>query len=152
MEIGTGLLFLIGYLYYGLNIQFAIYLVSISVALVIFVSDFKYMIILDSTLIIGSILLIVLKYFEVGPVNTLYAILYGICLFVIMYLIKLLGDKMYKRESLGGGDIKLAFLIGLTLGYKGIGLRLGLICLIFASFLALPYALATVYLNKKSLL
>ena len=67
-----------------------------------------------------------------------------------MYLIKLLGDKVYHRESLGGGDIKLAFLMGLTLGYPGIGLRMGLISLILASFLAPPYAMAQVYLIKKN--
>lgn len=52
-----------------------------------------------------------------------------------MYLVKLFGDKAFKRESLGGGDIKLAFFIGCTLG-----LRLAFVSLIIASFLALPYA------------
>jgi leader peptidase (prepilin peptidase)/N-methyltransferase len=67
-----------------------------------------------------------------------------------MYLVKILGDWLFKKESLGGGDIKLAFLMGLTLGYPGIGLRLSLISLIFSAFLALPYAIGTLYLNKKN--
>ncbi len=150
MELVTSLLFLIGYLYFGFTIKYAIYLVLISLALIIFITDFKYMIILDTPLIVSSILLIILKYFEVGLLNSIYAIIYGIVLFIIMYLIKLLGDKIYHRESLGGGDIKLAFLMGLTLGYPGIGLRMGLISLILASFLALPYAMAQVYLIKKN--
>ncbi|MBE5806339.1 MAG: prepilin peptidase [Clostridiales bacterium] len=150
MELATGILFLVGYLYYGIDLKLGIYLVIISVALIIFVSDFKYMIILDSPLIIGSILIIVLRYFEIGLKNTIYSCIYGIILFLVMYLIKIIGDKMYKRESLGGGDIKLCFLIGLTLGYPGIGFRLSLISLIFAAFLALPYAMLSVYLNKKN--
>ena len=44
MEIITGLLFLVGYLYYGITIKLGIFLVIVSVALIIFVSDFKYMI------------------------------------------------------------------------------------------------------------
>lgn len=150
MELITGLLFLSGYLYFGLTIKLCIFLVIVSVALIIFVSDFKYMIILDSSLVIGSILVIILRYFELGLKNTVYSCIYGLSLFLIMYLIKIIGDKLYKRESLGGGDIKLCFLIGLTLGYPGIGLRLSLIALIFSAFLALPYALATLFLNKKN--
>ena len=149
-EIITGGLFLFGYYYFGLTIKFYIYLVIISVAIIIFISDFKYMVILDSPIIIGSILVLILKYFELGLDDALTAFVYGFALCIIMYLIKLLGDHLFKRESLGGGDIKLAFLIGLTLGYPGIGLRMGLISLIFASFLALPYAIANIYLNKKN--
>ena len=63
-------------------------------------------------------------------------------MFIFMYLVKLFGDKAFKRESLGGGDIKLAFFIGCTLG-----LRLAFVSLIIASFLALPYA--SYYVVKK---
>lgn len=150
MELATGILFLVGYLYFDISLKLGIYLIIISVALIIFVSDFKYMIILDSPLVIGSILIIIIRYFEVGLTNTIYSVLYGIALFLVMYLIKIIGDKIYKRESLGGGDIKLCFLIGLTLGYPGIGFRLSLISLVFAAFLALPYAMATLYFNKKN--
>lgn len=150
LEIITGFLFLAGYIYYGVTLKLGIYLVIISVALIIFVSDFKYMIILDSPLIIGSILVIILRYFEIGLKGTIISVVYGASLFCIMLFIKFLGDKIFKRESLGGGDVKLAFLIGLTLGYPGIGLRLSLIALIFSAFLALPYAIGTVYLNKKN--
>ena len=46
MELVTALLFLMGYLYFGFTIKYAIYLVLISLALIIFITDFKYMIIL----------------------------------------------------------------------------------------------------------
>ncbi len=150
IEIITGSLFVFGYLYFGLTIKLGLFLVILSVAVIIFVSDFKYMVILDSPLIVGSILIIILRYFEEGLVNTCYSILYGALMFVIMYVIKLIGDKVFKKESLGGGDIKLSFLIGLTLGYPGIGFRMSLIALIFSAFLAFPYAIAGVYLNKKN--
>lgn len=150
IEIITGLLFMGGYLYYGLNLYYLTYLVIISVSLIIFISDFKYMIILDSPLIIGSILILIIRYFELGIYNTLFSILYGITMFIIMYLIKIIGNKLFKKESLGDGDIKLAFFIGLVLGYPGVGIRLSLISLFFSAFLALPYAYASVYLTHKN--
>ena len=52
-----------------------------------------------------------------------------------MLMVKIVGDKAFKRESLGGGDIKLSLFIGLVLGYK-----LSFINLVLASFLALPVA------------
>ena len=150
MEIITGLLFMYGYFHYGINLELCTYLVIISVTLIIFISDFKYMIILDSPLIIGSILVLIIRYFELGIQSTLLSLLYGLSMLIIMYLIKLLGNKLFKRESLGDGDIKLSFLIGIVLGYPGIGLRLSLIALLFSAFLALPYAYASVYLTKKN--
>lgn len=145
IEILTSILFIIGYLYYGLNYEYFIYLILISVTILIFITDSKYMIILDSPLIIGSILIILIYLYNLDIYNTLSYILSGVLLFLTMYGIKLLGDFLFKKESLGGGDIKLEFLVGLVLGYK-----LGLVSIVFASFLALPYALTSVYLNKKN--
>ncbi len=150
MEIVTGILFSYGYLYYGLNLNFLSYLVLISVTLIIFVSDFKYMIILDSPLIIGSILIFIIRCYELSLLNALYSVLYGLVIFIVMYLIKLLGNFLFKKESLGDGDIKLGFLIGIALGYTGIGIRLSLIAIMFSAFLALPYAYASLYITKKN--
>lgn len=150
IEIVTGLLFLIGYLYFGLCFKYYIYLVSISVALLIFITDFKYMIILDSPLVIGSILILIIRYFELGINGVLISLMYGVVLFITMYIIRIIGNFLFKKESLGGGDIKLSFFIGLVLGYSGIGYRMGLISFIFSAFLALPYALTSLYLNKKN--
>ena len=62
-----------------------------------------------------------------------------------MLFIKIIGDKIFKRESLGGGDIKFAFIIGLTLGFQ-----LGLCALILSTFLALPYSCAALMLKKNN--
>lgn len=145
IELVTGLLFVFGFLYFNLSYDLLIYLVIVLVTIVIFVSDFKYMIILDSSWIIGSILIIIIKFFAYGINSSLLSILSGLGLFITMYLIKIVGDFVFKKESLGGGDIKLCFLIGITIGF-----RLGLISLIFSAFLALPYAFAQIYLNKKN--
>jgi prepilin signal peptidase PulO-like enzyme (type II secretory pathway) len=52
-----------------------------------------------------------------------------------MYFVGFLGSKLFKREALGGGDIKLSFVIGMS-----VGMSHGFLVLILSTFLALPYA------------
>ncbi len=148
IEICTGLLFCVAYLLYGketfINYELVVCLLLFSLNIIIFISDFNYFIILDSPLVISSIIVIIYQIFVFGLKTTLFSILSGLCLFIVMILIKKLGDYLFKRESLGGGDIKLAFFIGLILG-----IRLGLCALILSTFLALPYSLLKVYLSKE---
>lgn len=135
IEIITGLFYLFSYLYFGLSPDFFISLVISSVLVITCISDFNYLIILDEPLVIGSILIIIIILITSGLVDTLIAILSGLLLFFFMLLVKILGDKAFKRESLGGGDIKLSFFIGLSLGYK-----LAFVNIVLASFLTLPIA------------
>lgn len=144
VELATGILFLAGYLLYGLSYEFYLYLIVISLMLVIFISDFLYMIILDSALVVASILIIILKFIYLGYISTFMSIFYGIILFLIMYFVQYLGTKIFKKEALGGGDVKLAFVIGLVLD-----INLGLIALLLSTFLALPYSIASLYLTKN---
>ena len=67
----------------------------------------------------------------------------GFIIFGFMYLIKIIGDKVMKRESLGGGDIKLSFFIGVTLG-----VQLSFVALVVGSLLAFPYAFYIIFKNK----
>lgn len=145
VEISMGLLFALGYHFIPIGYNFYAYLVLTSLMILIFISDFSYYIILDSPLIISSILLFILKFIYFGYKDALLSLISGIFLFLVMYLIKIIGDKIFKRESLGGGDIKLAFVIGYTLGF-----RLSLIALILSSFLALPYSVASLKLQKNN--
>ncbi len=135
IEIITGLFYLFSYLYFGLSPDFFISLVISSVLIITCITDFNYLIILDEPLVIGSILIIIITLITSGLVDTLIAILSGLLLFFFMLLVKILGDKAFKRESLGGGDIKLSFFIGLSLGYK-----LAFVNLVLASLLTLPIA------------
>lgn len=135
IEIITGLFYLFSYLYFGLSPDFFISLVISSVLVITCITDFNYLIILDEPLVIGSILIIIITLITSGLVDALIAILSGLLLFFFMLLVKILGDKAFKRESLGGGDIKLSFFIGLSLGYK-----LAFVNLVLASFLTLPIA------------
>ena len=142
-EFGCGLLFLASYLYCGIGYNFYILCIISSLLIIIFVSDFKYMIILDSPLIISSILILILKYIYFGLESILPALLSGLFMMTAMLLVGQFGKLVFKKESLGGGDIKFSFIIGLILEIK-----LGLISLILSTFLALPYAIGTILFNK----
>lgn len=145
VEVSMGILFYLGFKYYGLSYNLYVYLIISSLMMLIFISDFSYYIILDSPLIISGVLITILNLIYYGYKEALLSILSGLIMFVIMYVIKLLGDLLFKRESLGGGDIKLSFIIGLVLGF-----RLALISLILSSFLALPYSVASLKLQKNN--
>lgn len=145
VELATGILFLMSYLYFPIGYDFFVALIISSLLIIIFVSDFKYMIILDSPLIISSILIIILKFIYFDPLNVLISLISGAALFLVMILIYKLGNLAFKKESLGGGDIKFSFLMGLILDFK-----IGLVALVLSVFLALPYAVASLELKKNS--
>ena len=63
-----------------------------------------------------------------------------------MYLIMLFGNFLFKKETLGGGDIKLMFVIGLV-----IHPLLSLFVIFFGSLLALPVSLIVLLKTKRNL-
>lgn len=144
VELAMGMLLVIGYILFGFSYQFFMYAIIVSLSILIFITDFIYMIILDSVLIISCILVIILKLIYLSPYDVLVSLLSAVALFSTMYFIQYCGGKIFKKESLGGGDVKLAFVMGLILNF-----RLGLVALIFSTFLALPYSVASLYLTKN---
>lgn len=145
VEILTGIAFTLVFMVYGLSYKTLLGFVIVLVMMSVFLSDFKEMIILDSTIIVGIILTYILVYLDLGIWKGPYkSFLYGVFAFVLMFIIKILGDAFFKRESLGGGDIKLAFLMGSILPYN-----LFLTALVIGSSTALPYALY-ISLSKKT--
>lgn len=143
-EFFTGLLFCISYLVFGLTIDLAIAITFISMLLIIIISDYQTMIIPDELLIFSSLVLMI-EIFIKGSFNgILNGILNGIIMFIIMFLMKLIADKMFGRESMGGGDIKLMFIFGLVLGWATSCMS---ICL--ASFIGLPISLVSLKKTKS---
>ena len=120
-------------------------LIISSLLILIFITDFKYYIILDSPLVIAGVLIFFLKWYYWQLPEALYSLLNGFLALLTMLLIGKLGNILFKKESLGGGDIKFSFIAGMILGYQ-----FTMISLILSTFLALPYALATLYLKKNN--
>ena len=90
-ELATGVLFLFSYLYFGISYNFFIMLILSSLCVIIFVSDFKYMIILDSPLIIAGVLVIILKTVYYGYKTIIPTLISGIITFLVMLLVGFIG-------------------------------------------------------------
>ena len=139
----TGILFVLSYLSYGLSYELIIVLTFISMMIIIVVSDYNYLIIPDSVLIIfGSLLLIEILLIN-GLNAALLALLDGFLAFITMFLLKKLGDFIFKKESMGGGDIKLLFLFGMVLSYP-----IAILSIFVGSLIGLPIALLILYKKK----
>lgn len=78
-----------------------------------------------------------------GGKGLLFSILNGIISFALMYGLKLLGDFLFKKESMGGGDIKLMFLIGMILGFKE-----SIMVIFLSAVIALPVSLIILVREK----
>lgn len=144
IELSTGILFLVSYHSFGFDLELITSLVLVSLFMVVIVSDLSYLIIPDSFIVVPSILILIVKIIQDGIVSGLIQIGYGVVCFLIMYLIMLLGNKLFKKESLGGADIKLMFLVGLTLDPM-----LAVIVIFLASIIALPVSLFLLIKNNE---
>jgi len=148
-ELATGILFCISYYVFGFSWNLLIALIFFSTLLIVIISDSKYMVISDEVLVFSSVAMIVVylwkDQFHMLPL--FYHLLDGVIAFLIMYAIKTLGDTSFKKEAMGGGDVKLMFFIGLVLG------PISAITTIFLSaFLALPVALVQLKTKKENML
>ncbi len=146
-ELFTGILYLLSYIKFGLSINLIICLILISVILIVIVSDIEYMVIPDEIIIISIIIFIILNTIKDGFYGFGMSIFGGLIGFIIMYAVKLLGDILFKKESLGGGDIKLMGVLGTIFNYQAIVANIFL-----ASIIALPYALYVTVAKKDGII
>ena len=131
IELCTGILFSVAYLNLGFSKELIVALLFISLLVIITVSDLAYMLIPDKILVFFGALLILARI--VSPLNPWWDSIIGAFLgFGILLLIAILS-----KGGMGGGDIKLFFVIGLVLGMiptlltlflaAGIGVIVGLV-------------------------
>ncbi len=135
-ELFTGIVFALIYKIFGISVEMFIALVFASMLLIIMISDFLYMIIPDELLIFCGLLILILKIIVGGIEILLPTFMNMIIPFIALLFIKLLGDKAFKRESMGGGDIKLMLIFGMVLGWQ-----ISLFTIVLAAFIALPVTL-----------
>lgn len=143
----TGILFVLAYLSYGLTPKLIIALTFISLMLIIVVSDYYYLIIPDEVLIVFTIILFT-EILCINGVNAaIISLLNGLFAFITMFLLKKFGDFLFKKESMGGGDIKLLFIFGMVLSYP-----VAILSIFTGSLIGLPIALLILYKKKDHVL
>lgn len=141
IEIFTAVTFMFSYLYFGFSSEFLIALILLSALAITAVTDFKYYYISDRVVFISLFALVMIYITKGNLVDQKWNFIAMIGMFVLMLLVKLIGDRVFKKECLGGGDIKLMLIMGLVLG-----LVPSLFALFVASILAL---LAALVLREK---
>lgn len=113
MEFVTGGLFALSYYMLGFSMEFVVAILFISMLVIITVSDIAYMLIPNKILLPFAIVLFTMRVFE--PLTPWWDSLLGAVVgFGILYII-----AMLYKGGMGGGDVKLFFVIGLVLGTKG---------------------------------
>ncbi|MEG0180438.1 MAG: prepilin peptidase [Peptostreptococcaceae bacterium] len=116
VEFFTGILFLLVYNAYLLNIKTVYYLVLFSLLIIITFIDIDHDIIPNGLIIPGSVFAIVFNFiFKVISINE--SILGGVICggaLVLIYLI----EFIVKKEVMGSGGIKLVSMVGLFIGIK----------------------------------
>lgn len=117
IELTTGLMFALIYAFLIFNSQFSIinflyYLFIISSLIVIFFTDLKYGIIPDKILLSAAIINLVYLFLANSSLLTFHLIsaIGALIFFITLFLIT-------KGKGMGIGDVKLAFLMGLFLGF-----------------------------------
>lgn len=147
VEIACATLFLCNYIMFGFNMNFFISTIITCALMVTVVSDFLYFYISDRVLILSGIgIIITLLCFENLDVVFKHIVSSAI-VFILMYLIKLLGNAIFKKESLGDGDIKLMGIVGLALGLMN-----SAISLFIASITGLVFSLIISRKNKEGII
>ncbi|MGB7063329.1 MAG: prepilin peptidase [Candidatus Zixiibacteriota bacterium] len=119
VELVTAALLVIAYLRFGLTWDFAARGILILLMILTFFIDLKHRIIPDVLTLPGVILGFLLSFLVDSP-SVLNSALGAIAGGVIFYLAAVLGEALFKKESMGGGDIKLAMLLGAFLGWKSV--------------------------------
>lgn len=147
IEIITGALFAVSYYSFGFSYDLIISLALVSFFSIVIVSDLTYMIIPDEVTLVTSVIIIIVNFLNYGLKGGIIHLGYGLITFGVMYLIMILGNILFKKESLGGADVKLMFIAGLVLHPI-----LGLLVIFIASCIALPISLIILLTDKEHMI
>ena len=138
MEAITAVLFTAVFLKFGFTPELIVGLLFVSMLVIITVSDIAYMLIPDKVLLPFGAVLLILRL--IVPLDPWWDSLVGAAVgFGILLVI-----AVVSKGGMGGGDIKLFFVIGLVLGTAG-----SLLTLFFASFIGAVAGIILLRVRKQ---
>lgn len=152
VEFLTGLAFFLFYRHFGWQPILLPYLVMLSGFIVAVFVDFSHRIIPDEVSITGIVAGVIFSLLIPQLQQTHSALLgLGLSLWGVMtgggviYLMGMIGDFFFKKETMGGGDVKLVAMVGAFMGWK-----LALLTFFIAPFFGLVYGLVEKVRTKDS--
>jgi len=142
VEILTALVFVVIYYYYSVSIETILLMVFFSIVIIITFIDIDVQLIPNNLLIIS--LLPIIPFIIINQPNLYLSHILGAGLLAAtFFIIGYIGKLIYKVDSMGMGDVKYAFVIGLLLGWeKGI-------TAFFIAFISAAIMILIMLLNKK---
>ncbi|HTL48222.1 MAG TPA: prepilin peptidase [Verrucomicrobiae bacterium] len=150
VELATGVIWMMFGMQYGLSLMTAAGIVYFTILLAITATDFETGYIPDKLTFPGMAAGLVLSAFFPGlhgQASLLRGLLHSFLGLLtgggILLLMGMAGNLIYKKESMGGGDIKLMAMMGAFLGIKKI-----LIAFLLGPILALPFALYAKWVKR----
>ncbi|MEW6095231.1 MAG: prepilin peptidase [bacterium] len=142
VEILTPTLFLLLWHTFGISIDFAIYLLFISILIIITFIDLEHQLILNILTYPMIVIGLLISFFKETFINALIS---GVVGGGIIFLIVVISPLIFKKEGMGAGDFKLAAVIGIFLA----NWKYTLISLFLASFLGSLVGIVLILLGKK---
>ncbi len=143
VELANGIFWVLLFLRFGFNAPFYVGAIFFSLLLAVTVTDFETGLIPDMLSIPGMIMGLAasmiwpeLMHKTLWYQGAGFSMLGLLGAGGILYATALLGDLIFRKESMGGGDIKLLAMIGSFLGFQK-----ACVAFLFSPFLALPFAL-----------
>ncbi|HWR83578.1 MAG TPA: prepilin peptidase [Candidatus Deferrimicrobium sp.] len=117
VEALNAVLYLLLYWNFSLSVPFVVFALLSSTLLAIFFIDLDFQIIPDVITLPGMLAGLAVSFLPsgIGIFNSLVGLVVG---GGALYVIAVVGDRLFKKESMGGGDIKMAAMLGSFLGWQ----------------------------------
>ena len=160
MELITAIIFLILFIHYGLSVKFLVYTVLACGLLVATFIDFEHQVIPDEItlggLVVGLILSIIYPTLHNISSSTVWhnmglSLLQSVIGMIAgggaIYLIGVIGTWLFRKDSMGGGDVKLMAMLGSFLGWK-----LALLIIVLGAFSGSIFGIISLLKNKSHII
>ncbi|UCD23200.1 MAG: prepilin peptidase, partial [Gemmatimonadota bacterium] len=119
IELATASLWMLAAWHYGATVTALTAAIFGTILLGIAVTDARHYLIPDEYTW-GGLAIGLLLSLRGGLEGLLHSVIGAVAGFVILYVVAVAGEKVFGKEAMGGGDIKMMAMVGAFVGWKGV--------------------------------